>query len=357
MSTTSQVRMAMLLGAVVLEVATACAEVASYPVKDSGKTSRGIQGWLDNERVLFQSEQPFTLKLQANESGKGQYIWNVSTGLITKDATLEGASKICLHGDMLTYIRKSAIDDKKWFVVVKTREGVTERPVVNLEWFNRFSCRYYDIKPDWLQPNHQTLPLRDGDGFLDWFPTGGSESFRNKPLRFRADDAADWLELPIGTREVWHNLVQYAPFKKSYLLYPIAYIDPRTGKEEPVGPWPHGKPVPIWWLTSEGNVMTETVPYMRFMRGGSRSYYPTREGIFISTHKADDLAKPGDAGGYLVRKSQVIKLITGMLDSVSVSPDGCRIAFVHDPYDTIYGKDRLNRITVKSINLCQREAP
>jgi hypothetical protein len=42
-----------------------------------------------------------------------------------------------------------------------------------------------------------------------------------------------------------------------------------------------------------------------------------------------------------------------MLDSVSVSEDGCRVAFIHDPYDTIYGKDRLERITVKAINICE----
>jgi hypothetical protein len=96
---------------------------------------------------------------------------------------------------------------------------------------------------------------------------------------------------------------------------------------------------------------------MRFMRGASRGYYPTREGIFIYSHKTDDLAKPGDAGGYLARKGRVTKLITGLVDSVSVSPDACRVAFIHDPYDTIYGKDRLERITVKSINLCRGGSP
>ncbi len=44
-----------------------------------------------------------------------------------------------------------------------------------------------------------------------------------------------------------------------------------------------------------------------------------------------------------------------MVDHVSISLDGCRVVFVHDPYDTMYGKDQLNRITVKAINLCQED--
>jgi hypothetical protein len=347
------VRATMLLAGVLVQAMAACAEVGSYAVKDSGRTSRGIHGWLDNERVLFQSEQSTAPKLQGNSSGKGQYIWNVSTGQVTKDTTLEGASTICLRGDSLTFIRKSATDDKKWLVVVRTKAGETESPLINTQWFNRFTCRYYDQKPEWIIPNHQTLPLLDGHGYLDWSPTIGPDSFRNKPLKFRINFASEWMDLPIGTREVWHNLVKYAPFKNSYLLYPITYIDRDTGKEEPIGPWPQGKPVPVWWLNPDGIVTTETVPYVRFMRGGSRSYFPTQVGIFITTHKADDVGQPGDAGGYLARNGQVTKVITGLLDSVSISPDGCRVAFIHDPYDTVYGNDRLDRITVKSINVCR----
>ena len=345
----------LLLLLAVVQVLMGCAQSDLYPVKDSGRTSGGIHGWLDNERVLFQSEQSSMPKLQANSnrSGRGQYVWNVLTGTLTKDISLDGASTICLRGDSLTFLRKSGSEEKKWLVVTKSKDGESESPLINTRWFNRFSCRYYSHKPEWILPNHQMLPLLDGHGVLDWFPTMGPDSFRNSPLRFRKDSATEWIELPIGMRQVWHNLVKYAQFRNSYLLYPIAYIDSETGEEEPVGPWPKGKPVTVWWLSPDGTVKTETVPYMRFMRGGSRSYFPTREGIFITSHKADDLGKPGDAGGYLFREGQVIKVITGLLDSVSVSPDGCRVAFLHDPYDTTYGKDRLERITVKSINLCQ----
>jgi hypothetical protein len=196
-------------------------------------------------------------------------------------------------------------------------------------------------------PNHQTLPLVDGHGFLDWFSSIGSSSGQNEPLRFHPKSSSEWIALPIGTREVWRIDVRYAPFKNAYFLPPITYIDSKTGKEEPIGPWPKGKAVPVWWLSPDGSVTTESVPYMRFMRGGSRGYFPTRQGIFIYSHKTDGAGKPGDAGGYLARNGQATKLITGMVESVSVSPDGCRIALIHDPYDTIYGIERLNKINVK----------
>jgi hypothetical protein len=277
----------------------------------------------------------------------------VSTGLVTKDPSLEGASAICLRGERLTFIRKSATDDKKWIVVIKTKAGETESPLINTQWFNRFTCRYYEQKPEWIIPNHQTLPLLEEHGFLDWPPSEAPSTIRNHPLRFHPKSSSKWIALPMGTREVWRTDVRYAAFRDAYFLYPITYIDSRTGKEEPIGPWPQGKSVPLWWLYPDGTVTTETVPYVRFMRGGSRGYFPTRKGVFIYSHKTDDTAEPGDAGGYLARNGRVTKLITGLLDSVSISPDGCQVAFIHDPYDTIYGKDRLDRITVKALNLCE----
>ena len=263
--------------------------------------------------------------------------------------------RLCVHGDYVTFLRKSPNDDKRPLLVTRDKGQETVTRLVNIEWFNRFNCRYYDEKPDWIIQNHETLPLLDGHGFLDWIPTEGPGSDRNKPIRFHRTNASEWISLPIGKRQVWRVDVTYASFKDAYFLYPITYIDTNTGKEEPIGPWPKGKSVSVWWLTSDGTVTSETIPYMEFMRGGSRGFFPTRKGIFIYSHKADGAGKPGDAGGYLAQDNRVTKLITGLLEGVSISPDGCRVAFVHDPYDTIYGKDRLDRVTVKAINLCEED--
>jgi hypothetical protein len=333
----------------------ACAGVQpSYPIQDTGlhaeRSSELV--WLDNHRLRFRGYR--AAEPQGPEfhgvprlAGSGFYIWDTDANRVVTDPSLEGAMRICVQGDVLTFVKKSPTDENKRLVVTREKGQETVRPLVNPEWFNRFSCRYYEQKPQWDR-GHASLPLLEEHGSLFF-----KDSRENNPIMFFSPTSEKGVPLPIGTRQVWHNLVQYAPFKNAYLLYPIAYIDPETGKEDPIGPWPKGKPVPMWWLTPDGKVTTEHIPYMPFMRGGSRGFYPTRAGIFITSHKTDDLGKPGDAGGYLAQASSVEKLITGLLENVSVSPDRCQVAFLYDPYDTLYGKDRLNRINVKIINFCQ----
>ena len=336
---------------------------SSYAVQDTAlHAERGIEFvWLDDHRVRFYGYREVQIKAgdihnTPHNIGTGYYIWDTDANQIVTDPSLEGAMRLCVHEDYMTFLRKSPSDKKHSLLVIRNEGQETVIPLANTEWFNRFSCRYYGEKPEWIIINHQTLPLIDGHGFLDWPPSEGPSPVQNQPLRFHPKSSSEWIELPIGTREVWRIDVRYASFKSSYFLHPITYIDPQTGKEEPIGPWPEGKAVPVWWLSPDGSVTTETVPYMRFMRGGSRGYFATRKGIFIYTHKTDGAGKPGDAGGYLARNGRVTKLITGLLDSVSISPDGCRVAFIHDPYDTVYGIERLNRINVKVLNVCQEDS-
>jgi hypothetical protein len=340
---------AVLLLMVVSPQLAGCAEIKPvYPIYDSGKPGVGISGWLDNDTVVFYSEQRAQVKpgtqgpppvLEA-----GYYVWNTAKGSLIIDSSLEDVAKVCVQGDVVTFLRKSPTDEKKWLVVTRENGQETVTPLVKTEWFNRFSCRYYEQKPQWDR-GYASLPLLEWHGSLLF-----KDSRQNNPILFFPPNNETGVPLPIGTRQVWHNLVQYAPFKNAYLLYPIAYVDPETGKEEPVGPWPKGKPVLVWWLSPDGKVTTENIPYMPFMRGGSRGFFPTREGIFLFTHKTDGMWKPGDAGGYLTKNGNVIKLITGMLENVTVSPDGCNVAFLHDPY---IPEPVFERVKMKVINVCE----
>lgn len=350
--------MAILLVMVISPQLVGCAGPQSpYVIQDTGLHAEryGEIVWLDNHRVRFYGFRAWAPQGQEVHGvppliGSDYYIWDTDANQLVTEPSLEGVKRICVQGDLLTFIKQSPTDETKRLVVTRLKGQETVAPLVNAEWFNRFSCRYYEHKPDWIIDRYRALPLMDGHGYLNWAPPIADEqSFRNWPLRFHAYNSKIDISLPMGTREVWHNLVKYAPFRDAYLLYPVAYIDPDTGKEGPIGPWPKGKPVPMWWLTSDGKVTTEQVPYMPFMRGGSRGFFPTRDGIFIYTHKTDDLGKPGDAGGYLARRGAVIKLITGMIDNVTVSPDGCKVAFQHDPYTL---EPIFERIKVKVITVC-----
>ena len=335
-----------------------CAEVnPGYSIYDSGKPGVGISGWLDNDTVVFYSEQRAQIKPGTQGPPPvheaGYYVWDTAKGTVSKDSSLEDAAKVCVQGNVVTFLRKSHTDEKKWLVVTREKGQETVTPLMKTEWFNRFSCRYYQEAPEWAILNHETLPLMEGHGFLDWSSEQEVQPRQNRRIVFCQHGHDEGIKLSIRMRQVFRSTVRYAPFKDAYFLYPIAYVDPQTEQESPVGLWPEGKPVPMWWLAPDGKVTTEEVPYMPFMRSGSRGFFPTREGVFMYTHNTDGLGKPGDAGGYISQNGKVMKLTTGMVEQVSVSPDGCKVAFIHDPYDTMYGKDRLNRITVKATNLCQ----
>lgn len=325
-----------------------------YSTHDSGKPGVGISGWLDNDTVVFYSEQRAQAKPGAQGPPPvleaGYYVWDIAKGTLNKDLSLHDAVKVCVQGNVVTFLRKSPTDGNKWLVVTREHGHETIAPFLKTEWFNRFSCRYYEEKPNWIIQGHETLPLMDGHGFLDWSLEEEVQPRQKRRITFYQSAYTDGIKLPISMRQVWRTEVVYASFKGGYLLAPHSYIDPETWKEEAIGLWPKGKPVPMWWMAPDGTVTTEEVPYMPFMRGGSRAFSPTRKGIFISTHKTDDMWKPGEAGGYLAQGGKVTKLITGMLEQITVSPDGCKVAFLHDPY---VPAPVLERVKVKVINVCE----
>jgi hypothetical protein len=247
-------------------------------------------------------------------------------------------------------------------ITVQLREGRLSGEQTKLlphpYWFNPFSCRYYDTPPAWVVEGHATQPLLEEHGHLDWGSTLAHDEVKNTPMIFYPPSTKEGIQLPIGRREVWRYQIRHAGFRNAYFLFAVSYVDKTTGHEDPVGVWPKGRPLPVWWLTPDGKVTKIDLPYTPLLNGGSRGFYPTRTGVFAFFHgfggkrPPGDIG-PGDAGGYLVQGEKMTKLISGHVRSVVVSPNGCKVVFVHDPSDTEFGKDRFDRITVKMIDVCQ----
>jgi hypothetical protein len=149
--------------------------------------------------------------------------------------------------------------------------------------------------------------------------------------------------------------VEYAPFSDSYFIRSDHYQHPDTGAvEEDGGRWPKGKPFPVWWIKADGYVKRIELPYTE-MLGGPKRLHPTQSGLFfLSGHVGFNGQHSTE--GYLIQDGRAMKVIRigGMIqdDGVSVSPNGCKVAFVYDPDDTQYIKDREHRITVKMIDVC-----
>ncbi len=329
----------------------ACAEIKSlYPVQDTGlhaeRSSELV--WLDNHRLRFygyRAGEPQGREFHGVPRliGAGYYIWDSDTNQLVTEPSLEGVLRICAQGDVLTFLRKSPTDENKRLVVtrVKGQENVT--PLVNAEWFNRFSCRYYEQKPDWALRGHLSLPLLEEHGSLFW---NGAISGRNTPIMFYTPGDTKGVPLPIGTREAWPGLTRYVPFKHAYLLWGYSYIDKATGTEYPY--IPPDKSQPIWWLTPDGQVKEQAIPNKSWMK--KQEYYAIRDGLFVASRGITDLGDPGVAGGYILKSGTEQKLISGMLENVVVSPDGCKVALIHDPYTK---EPFFERINVKVISICE----
>jgi len=340
----------------------ACAEVAAYTIKDSGvpASSDGAVIWLDNQRVLF-------YRLKVVEKNEGitleSLVWDAATGSVGPYPPLQGTAKICVHGDFISYIRRKPGTEKEWLLVYgKVHDGqiVEEqvRSLPNQYQVHPFSCRYYDVPPPWVVKGREIAPLLEEHGYLDWGPSVGSvdreESSKNTPLTLYHPGAAGGVQLSIGRQQVRTYGLSYGPFRKAYLISSVRYRDPVTGVVQHVeGSWPKGKSLPVWWLTPEGKTTEVEIPYAPFMSRGYRQFLAVKEGIFVRSNALAVGGGAGDAGGYLVQEGTIRKLITGLLHNPAISPDGCKVAFVHDPYDTEFPKDRAGRITVKAIDLCE----
>jgi hypothetical protein len=156
-----------------------------------------------------------------------------------------------------------------------------------------------------------------------------------QPIILMRADGSGRVELPISNAQAAPGETHFHTFDKVFYLWngnlgvspinhfaiwretncwPIWRIDPRTAKTErlciPFGPWSGA------------------------MHGGASTSIelaPTKAGPFFATHpiKAEE-----EHGFYrLDGSSAVSRILPGYVWSPSVSPDGCRIAFIHIPND------------------------
>lgn len=311
------------------------AQAGEYPIKDSRvlhmypTLSLNMVAWLDNTHVAINSE---TVTLQqtgkslggARATEYGLYLWDTTTNTVTKHRTLEHKTSLCAQNGVLSYLHKGII------VTWKPGEAEQERPLSYPFWFNPFSCRYYDSQPPWKRGG-LTAPLLDEHGYVDLSPPAIDEE--RSPLLYRPGvPEGKVLPFPKGVGGPFG----YAPFRTAYLFMSVSYQDPVTGKLKNSTEWPKGKPMSAWWLTPDGTVAQEAIPYHPFI-AGRLDFLPVKGGVFV--------------GGYLVRDGTTRNVIQGILHSPVVSPDGCRVAFVHEP-DPPTDVAHRNTLEVKMVDLC-----
>ena len=331
-----------LIGLVCLMVIPTGAETPEdIPILDSKVSSQLIHlGWLNDDHVVIRTGQ---LKPYQNTL----LIWDTLGNTITKYLQVDEGLDFCVHDGVLTQLRQK---DQHTSVVTGPPGAERTTALQKKAWlFNRFSCLYVDQRPVWA-PGPEIRPLREEHGYLDFRHTGSGLPVNPSVMYYRTG-SKDGIALPVRSSDIRPENIRFAHFANAYLLYgDDGYKDPKTGRLS--ADWPKERQHVAWWLTPEGKVTEIRIANNLGLMGGMHEFFPVLNGIFFVTSSSRG-RYPGTMGGYMLNGNEAVHVIAGRLSEVSVSPNGCRVAFVHDPSDTEYGKDRLDRITVKMADLCQ----
>ena len=140
-----------------------------------------------------------------------------------------------------------------------------------------------------------------------------------------------------GVFYIWNDSLTVSPINRFEIwretnCWPIWRVDPQTGKTErlciPFGPWSgavHG--------------------------GGSTSLElaPTKAGFFFA---ANPIKQEEEHGLYRLADGSVSRILSGYVWSPSISPNGCRIAFIYLPTHDAYGTYSPISSSIVAIDVC-----
>jgi hypothetical protein len=323
----------------------ACGE-PPYPILDSKfPAAEAKLGWIDNERVIFQGYEPEKFGTKSPKDGHiyditGLFIWDTATNAVSKHASMEGLTTLCVHAGEVTFAREGML------VAGKLGEE-RQTPFPKKHWFNPNSCRYYTERPYWSEGGRKGrgIPLLEQHGYVD-FGEQTMDPGRSRPLVLYPPGSKDGITLPIRSDQAEVPPV-YIAFEDAYLLRARQFTSDA---------------VPAWLLKPDGVVTSVFEPRGEaWERMGWGHYFLTKKGLLITGGRGD-YAKVGTMGGYLFSEGKPVRVVPGLLRNVAVSPDGCKVAFVHVMHSQA-GADSFRALqagkpgtrTLKMIDLCKGE--
>ncbi|MDR4466349.1 MAG: hypothetical protein MRJ66_19020 [Nitrospira sp.] len=331
----------------------------AFVLKDSGFQASNQHRiyWLDNDRVIFTGYEINLEKLDnlgRYERDQNIYIWdtrekhrtvyvkNASLGCYFRGyirySILNGPSKKGPMGQERTYLDMFYSKDTWEDEPSEWEENVKMHPI---------TCKSYRAKPFKLQVDR--VELLPEHGYLDFsLPQTHKPGAVLPPISFHRFGENTSIALPLTANDIARHHVYYLGFLNEYVLFSAHLVDPETGKQ--VASWQKDMLQQFWILKPDGSVTEFRVPtpYNRW-----DSLFPLREGVFATgrSAKVTEPRGPGDAGAYWVYgEGGMEKLVAGLINKTGVSPNGCKVAFVREPYDT---RSTVNRITLHLLNICR----
>ncbi|MFK5893499.1 MAG: hypothetical protein QM504_09795 [Pseudomonadota bacterium] len=292
-----------------------------YEIKDSGIRSDSVS-WVDDKNLVF---------VTFSKNKKTMYTWNTDNKNIEKYSD-EIDSYICFsegyinyrskRNNVKTYYKRGLFSDEEEYLIDADYKN---------KLFNQYSCRWFEEKID--NKNEHIQYLKKEHGYLHLGHR--SELDFEYPKYVRYDGKV--IELP--NKSYGRPPKGYFEFKKAYFFWPV------SGASEK---WV--KICNAWWLYPDGRTEKLCVPLPEGVKGGSVLLYPVINGYLLISHDTGRGEHAGRSGIYLLDKKMKVnnQLISGIANNISISPNGCNVAFVHNP---VINKN----VTLKTINVCNKK--
>ena len=305
--------------------------------------------WVDDNRLLFAGIKRADMEraIAAKEVDrvtrlKKLYVWDDVTKSVRLYANAQGA---CFTNGVIRYSLR--VDKTAGKAIVREGPFGSEKEIETslpsaeelstqgrmARTHSKFTCRTHlrsDLVPP-ARPFRKVVILREGDGYLDLGPGGGKNYFeqrrafpRNLTLYQSTNGSA--ITLPMTWEESFSQFaITYSDYRGAYVLLPQM---PRGSQLGVVRPWPKDRPLIVYLLWADGRTQTVTVPY--WPAEYLEHPQPTKAGWIFGGGKS-----PKTGGLYLFDGASVVKIQSGFVREITVTPDGCRAAvgINNQPYD------------------------
>jgi len=299
-------------------------------------------GWKDNETIVVIGDNG---ERYSAKDGALQTVLRIMTvNYKTQQREVFGkvGGEYCFSDGYAMYVFPDRATDELWVSFGELGKETLRRikpGELNFDDGPTGSCRPRDERPprpQWLDADTRIWSLWPRLGLIDCRSKSVNVRTRDIKARFHAPEDKEGVDLPFSCYEIFRGL-RYYPFKGAYFSLEFDFRSP----------WPAGKERRAFWLYPDGKVETIVFPYSTAIRAQA---VPSVRGLVAF---ADPTTKDGDYGVYLATAQSTKRILRGHASGIT-SPDGCKVAILHDP-DFAARLDRrpvTSAVSLKVLELC-----
>lgn len=353
-----------------------------FAVTDSGvevpHEYGGLVKWMDNDRVIFSAYRKDVPRSNVPE-GLHIVIWDVAQGKVTHYA--DGKLR-CYSDGNIAYQTEATKFVSRGVAIEKGKTGelgkelLIEAGAADPLWLiNPYSCKSYDslgftsrdkiVRPD---PLMHILRLREDHGYLDLY-TKGQQVIEKEPNgRVTIRQVTRLPFVPMNKYHIKYyrtgekepidlNSVRRGISKPVFSKYANAYVLDQLisgkGSGSAMLKLPDGERSSVRLLSPEGKIETLTYPDSLFQITSATEINVSRAGLLIVASAGERFnPRSKTTGLFLARSEKVVKLVNESVNSLDVSPDGCKVVFRQGILNGGWMPIEGHPFTIKMINVC-----